>query len=69
MKKEYDFSKAVQGKFYRLPKELEIPVYLDNKVKEFFLRRAGNKKNGLENVVNKVLRKEIELIKAMEKSS
>ena len=50
-------------------KELEIPVYLDNKVKEFFLRRAGNKKNGLENVVNKVLRKEIELIKAMEKSS
>ena len=69
MKKEYDFSKAVQGKFYRPLKELEMPVYLDNKVKEFFLRRAGNKKNGLENVVNKVLRKEIELIKAIEKSS
>jgi hypothetical protein len=69
MKKEYDFSKAAQGKFYRPLKELEIPVYLDNKVKEFFLSRAGNKKNGLENVVNKILRKEIELIKAIEKSS
>ena len=36
MKKEYDFSKAVQGKFYRPIAKLEIPVYLDKEVKEFF---------------------------------
>lgn len=67
MKKEYDFSKGVQGKFYHPLENLEIPVYLDNEVKEFFLRRAGKKKNGLENIVNEVPRKEIELIKAIEK--
>lgn len=66
MKKEYDFSKAVQGKFCRPIRELEIPVYLEKEVKEFFLRRSGKKKSGLERMVNKVLRKEIELIKSLE---
>ncbi|MFZ3135823.1 MAG: hypothetical protein WA126_00355 [Thermodesulfovibrionales bacterium] len=27
MKKEYDFSKAEQGKFYRPVEKLEIPIY------------------------------------------
>ena len=36
MKKEYDFSKAIQGKFYRPVEKLEIPVYLEKEVKEFF---------------------------------
>ena len=42
MKKEYDFSKAVQGKFYR--PIIEIPVYLDREVKEFFSKRASKKR-------------------------
>ena len=29
MKKEYDFSKAEQGKFYRPTADLEIPIYLN----------------------------------------
>jgi hypothetical protein len=29
MKKEYDFSKGVPGKFYRAAAELRMPVYLE----------------------------------------
>ena len=44
MKKEYDFSKAEQGKFYRPITELEIPIYLNKEVKTFFIKRASDKK-------------------------
>jgi hypothetical protein len=30
MKKEYDFTDADQGKFYRPLEELEIPIYILN---------------------------------------
>ena len=36
MKKEYDFTNAEQGKFYRPIEELDIPIYLDKEVKSFF---------------------------------
>lgn len=65
MKKEYDFSRAIQGKFYRPIEELEIPVYLDKEVKEFFSKTASKKKIDIDKVVNAILRKEMELIKAI----
>jgi hypothetical protein len=40
MKKQYDFSKAEQGKFYRPVEELEIPIYLEKEVKNFFEGRT-----------------------------
>ncbi|HXX81615.1 MAG TPA: hypothetical protein VEI46_08695 [Thermodesulfovibrionales bacterium] len=43
MKKKYDFSKAEQGKFYRPIEKLEIPIYLDKKIKEFFSKKAATK--------------------------
>ncbi|MDP2854441.1 MAG: hypothetical protein Q8O28_09405 [Smithellaceae bacterium] len=36
MKKEYDFSKGVRGKFYKPDIQLNIPVYLEPKLKEYF---------------------------------
>jgi hypothetical protein len=36
MKKEYDFSKGVRGKFYKPEIQLNIPVYLEPKLKEYF---------------------------------
>jgi hypothetical protein len=65
MKKEYDFSKAEQGKFYRPLEELEIPVYLDKEVKAFFSKKAMKKNVDLSKVVNTILRKEMEMIKAI----
>ena len=32
MKREYDFSKAERGKFYRKGAELRLPIYLDAKL-------------------------------------
>lgn len=36
MKKEYDFSKGIRGKFYKPDIQLNIPVYLEPKLKEYF---------------------------------
>ena len=65
MKKEYDFSKAEKGKFYRPIEKLEIPVYLEKEVKEFFSKTASKKKIRLDKIVNTVLRKEMEILKAI----
>ncbi|MCX5813819.1 MAG: hypothetical protein NT178_14920 [Proteobacteria bacterium] len=63
MKKNYDFSKAEQGKFYRPIEELEIPIYLDKEVKEFFSKKALKRNIGLDKVINTILRKEMKMLK------
>jgi len=63
MKKEYDFSKAEQGKFYRPIKELELPIYLDKKVKKYFVQKALDKNVELDKVINAILRKEMAMTK------
>lgn len=65
MKREYDFSKAVQGKFYRPIEKLEIPIYLEKEVKEFFSKTVLKKRLALDKVVNTILRKEMETLKAI----
>ena len=65
MKKEYNFSTAEQGKFYRPIDELEIPVYLDKDVEKFFYQRAVGRNIDLKQVVDTVLRKEMDLLKAI----
>ena len=65
MKKEYDFSRAEQGKFYRPIEELEIPVYLDKEIKAFYGKKAMKKNVDLNKVVNTILRKEMEMLKAL----
>lgn len=63
MKKEYDFSNAEQGKFYRPAGQLKIPVYLDPEVENFFAKKALIKKTELDKMINSILRKEMDLIK------
>jgi hypothetical protein len=62
MKKEYDFSKAEQGKFNRSLSELEIPVYLNKEVKAFFGKKASERNLQLEKVINTILKKEMNLM-------
>ena len=62
MKKEYDFSKAEQGKFYRPTTDLEIPIYLNKEVKTYFIKRASEKNLDLEKVINTILEKEMNLL-------
>ena len=55
MRKEYDFSKGVRGKFYRPGLRLEIPVYLDEEAMAFVQRIARKKKADLSAVVNDLI--------------
>jgi hypothetical protein len=65
MKKEYDFSKGVKGKFFTEPENIEIPVYLDKTVKEFYLKAAMKKNISIDKLVNSILKKEMEMIRAI----
>ena len=63
MKDEYDFTNAEQGKFYRPLDEMDIPIYLDSEVKDFFIKRMRNKSHqySLSEIVNSLLKKDIEI--------
>lgn len=61
MKREYDFSKAVRGKFYRKNGILRLPIYLDVKVQERVQRLARKKGKAIDTIVNQMVQKEMEL--------
>ena len=63
MKDEYDFTNVEQGKFYRPLEELDIPVYLDQEVKEYFIQkiRSKGKQFSLNETINSLLKKDIEI--------
>jgi len=63
MKKEYDFTNAERGKFYRPIEELDIPIYLDTEVKKFFLKNLQNKdkKFSLNEIINSLIKQDIEI--------
>ncbi|HEB63816.1 MAG TPA: hypothetical protein ENJ07_04990 [Gammaproteobacteria bacterium] len=63
MKDEYDFSNAEQGKFYRPLEELDIPIYLDKEIKEYFIQkiRSKGKQFSLNETINSLLKKDIEI--------
>jgi hypothetical protein len=62
MKDRYDFSKGVRGKFYRPEAVFRLPVYLDEKVQSYLTARADAKGVDLADLVNDMLKKDIELI-------
>ena len=62
MRREYDFSKGVRGKFYRKGAEIRLPVYLDNKLQAQVERLARKKGKDIGEIVNELLRKDLELI-------
>jgi hypothetical protein len=63
MKKEYDFSNAERGKFYKEDMELNIPLYLDPDIKEYFEKLAIKNKTDVSVIVNKILKKSIQFSK------
>lgn len=66
MKQRYDFSKGVRGKFYRPDAAFKLPVYLDAEVEGYLAKRAQAKGVELDELVNELLRREIESIEAEE---
>lgn len=62
MKKEYDFSKGIRGKFYRKGSTLRLPIFLDAKLQDHLERIARKKGKDIGEMVNEVVKKEVELI-------
>jgi cytidylate kinase len=62
MRREYDFSKGVRGKFFRKGAEMRLPIYLDNKLQARVENLAKRKGKDIGEIVNQLLRKELELI-------
>jgi hypothetical protein len=64
MNSEYDFSKAERGKFFRKGASLELPVYLEAGVRDYLTERAKAKGVDVSDLVNDLLKRDIELIEA-----
>jgi hypothetical protein len=64
MKPEYDFSKGERGKFYRSNAELRLPIYLNADVQAYLAERAAQKGIPLGEMVNTLLKQEIEIIES-----
>ena len=65
MKSEYDFSKGERGKFFRPNAELRLPIYLNADVQAYLTERAAQKGIPLGEMVNSLLKQEIEIIESM----
>jgi hypothetical protein len=65
MKKEYDFSKAERGKFYRPGASFNLPVYLEPPVQAWLTEVARKKGVEVNTLVNRLLKKERELVKSV----
>jgi cytidylate kinase len=65
MRREYDFSKAIRGKFYRKGAELRLPIYLDPKLRSKLERIARKKGKDLSEMVNQLLRKDVEFLEEL----
>jgi hypothetical protein len=65
MKPEYDFSKAQRGKFYDKDATFNIPIYLDEEVLEYFSKQAEAKGVDLNDLLNALLRKDMDLIESV----
>lgn len=65
MKQEYDFSRAERGKFYRRNAKLNLPIYLDEDVRDYLVDKARSKNVEVNEIVNSLLRKDIEMIEGL----
>lgn len=65
MRDEYDFSKGERGKFYKPDATLNLPVYLDDDVRSYLERQAKAKGKELSEIVNEMLKKDIDLVEAV----
>jgi hypothetical protein len=55
MRKEYDFSKGIRGKFHRQGLKLRLPVYLDEEALAFVERIARKKKTDVSAVATQLI--------------
>jgi len=62
MKKEYDFSKAERGRFYRKHAKVRLPIYLGARLQEQVESLASRTGRDMGEVVNHIVETEMRLI-------
>ena len=62
MKSEYDFSTGERGKFHNPDGDFNLPIYLDREVAEFVDKLSVEKNLDRNQIVNKLLKKDMEII-------
>jgi hypothetical protein len=65
MKREYDFSEAVRGKFNAPTARLIPPVHLEPAILDYLMARAEARGTSLDELVNRLRQKDIELSEAV----
>ena len=66
LKKEYDFSKAERGRFYKKGATLRLPIYLDAKLQNQVEDLANRTGRDVGDVVSRIVEKEVRLIDELE---
>lgn len=64
MQDEYDFSDAVRGKFYNEGAIHLPPVHIDTDLLVYFEKRAQARGTTLNELLNQILKKDMELIES-----
>ena len=65
MKPDYDFSKGERGKYFRPNSELRLPICLNADVQTWLAERAARKGVPLGEIVNALLKHEIDMIESV----
>ncbi|PCH53106.1 MAG: hypothetical protein COC20_01170 [Cellvibrionales bacterium] len=65
MREEYDFSKGERGKFFKPGSKINLPLYLEAEVLDYFEAKAKAKGIELNVMVNDLLKKDIALIEGI----
>ncbi len=65
MKAEDDFSKGERGKFFKPDAVMRLPIYLDADVQRYLADRAADKGVSLEEMVNGLLKRHIQIIESV----
>jgi cytidylate kinase len=65
VKREYDFSKGIRGKFFRKGAELRLPIYVDRLTRSRLERIAKRKGKPVTELINQLLKKDIERLEAL----
>ena len=68
MKREYDFSKAERGRFYRRDARLILPIYLDANLQQQLEPFARSQGKGIGEVVNDILKNQVQLLTTFKES-
>ena len=66
MKKEYDFSKAERGKFYRKGADVRLPIYLGTRLQKQVEGLATRTGRDMGELVNHIVETEMRLIGDLE---